>query len=198
MWPLSKFDTLASRRMLSAIKFQRDRWKSFAVSGSQGRSVMQGCLPTIVTMSSAASRPPVRNFPASFSHHVRVATVPKMVPILGGQSQSQHTGLIKRFLEPLLFTHAAAQPRVRILNRSKFEELSQDKDLIRAVVSDLDSGKRFSISCKYLVGCDGGRSTVRHIIGAQFTGDPVVQHVQSTYFRAPALKSLLPGEPAWM
>lgn len=102
------------------------------------------------------------------------------------------------FLEPLLFTHAAAQPRVRILNRSKFEELSQDKDLVRAVVSDLDSGKRFSISCKYLVGCDGGRSTVRHIIGAQFTGDPVVQHVQSTYFRAPALKSLLPGKPAWM
>src|SRR4029077_4704350 len=46
--------------------------------------------------------------------------------------------------------------------------------------------------------CDGGRSTVRHGIGAEFLGIPVVQHVQSTYFRAPDLIARLPGEPAWM
>ncbi len=46
--------------------------------------------------------------------------------------------------------------------------------------------------------CDGGRSTVRHIIGAEFVGTPIIQRVQSTYFRAPTLMSLLPGEPAWM
>ena len=35
-------------------------------------------------------------------------------------------------------------------------------------------------------------------IGAELSGIPVVQRVQSTYFRAPTLKSLLPGKPVWM
>ena len=30
------------------------------------------------------------------------------------------------FLEPVLFAHAAAQPRIRILNRTQFEEMSQN------------------------------------------------------------------------
>ena len=30
------------------------------------------------------------------------------------------------FLEPILFTHAVAQPRIRILNRTQFEEFNQD------------------------------------------------------------------------
>jgi 2-polyprenyl-6-methoxyphenol hydroxylase-like FAD-dependent oxidoreductase len=102
------------------------------------------------------------------------------------------------YLEPLLFAHAVAQPRIRIFNRTRFEELSQNEHGVSAVVTDLDNGRRISISCKYLVGCDGGRSTVRHIIGAEFSGTPIVQRVQSTYFSAPTLISLLPNKPAWM
>src|SRR5829696_1034531 len=74
------------------------------------------------------------------------------------------------FLEPVLFAHAAAQSRIRILNRTRFEELSQDRESVTAVAHDLDSGEPVSIRCRYLVGCDGGRSTVRHAIGAEMTG----------------------------
>jgi 2-polyprenyl-6-methoxyphenol hydroxylase-like FAD-dependent oxidoreductase len=102
------------------------------------------------------------------------------------------------FLEPILFAHAAAHPRIRILNRTQFEELSQDAHGVTALARDLDSGERVSIRCRYLVGCDGGRSTVRRAIGAELAGIAEYQRVQSTYFRAPALKGLLPGEPAWM
>jgi 2-polyprenyl-6-methoxyphenol hydroxylase-like FAD-dependent oxidoreductase len=102
------------------------------------------------------------------------------------------------FLEPLLFAHAAAHPRIRILNRTQFEEFSQDEQGVIAAARDLDSGERVSISCRYLVGCDGARSTVRKAVGAEFAGTPVIQRVQSTYFRAPTLMSRLPGTPAWM
>src|SRR5262245_12452082 len=102
------------------------------------------------------------------------------------------------FLEPLLFAHAAAQPRIRILNRMQFEELSEDRQGVTAVAQNLDAGERASIRCRYLVGCDGGRSTVRHAIGARMTGIPEYQRVQSTHFRAPKLIDLLPGPPAWM
>src|SRR5262245_40325270 len=102
------------------------------------------------------------------------------------------------FLEPLLFTHAAAQPRIRILNRTRFEGFTQGPDGVTAIAEDLDGGARITLTSRYLVGCDGGRSTVRHGIGAELLGIPVVQHVQSTYFRAPDLIDRLPGEPAWM
>jgi 2-polyprenyl-6-methoxyphenol hydroxylase-like FAD-dependent oxidoreductase len=101
-------------------------------------------------------------------------------------------------LEPLLFAHAAAQPRIRILNRTQFEELIQDDDGVTAVVCAMDSGERLTIQSRYLAGCDGGRSVVRRAIGAELAGIPIYQRVQSTYFRAPKLKSLLRGEPAWM
>jgi 2-polyprenyl-6-methoxyphenol hydroxylase-like FAD-dependent oxidoreductase len=102
------------------------------------------------------------------------------------------------FLEPILFAHASAQPRIRILNRTQFEELFQDQHGVAAVAHDLDAGESVQIHCRYLVGCDGGRSTVRRTIGAELSGIPEYQRVQSTYFRAPMLKSLLPGNPAWM
>ena len=102
------------------------------------------------------------------------------------------------FLEPLLFAHAEVQPLIRILNRAQFEEFAQGADGVTAVARNLDNGERITITGRYLVGCDGGRSTVRHSIGAKFVGTSVVQRVQSTYFRAPKLIGMLPGEPAWM
>jgi 2-polyprenyl-6-methoxyphenol hydroxylase-like FAD-dependent oxidoreductase len=102
------------------------------------------------------------------------------------------------FLEPLLFAHAAAQARIRILNRTRFESFTQTADGVTALAEDLDDGARITLTGRYLVGCDGGRSVVRHGIGAELAGIPVVQHVQSTYFRAPKLIEMLPGEPAWM
>lgn len=102
------------------------------------------------------------------------------------------------FLEPLLFSRAVAEPRISIFNRTQFEEFSQDDAGVTSIARKLDDGKRITIRSRYLVGCDGGRSVVRHGIGAEFTGVPEIQRVQSTYFRAPTLLGRLPGNPAWM
>src|SRR5262249_24366634 len=75
-------------------------------------------------------------------------------------------------LEPLLFAHAAAQPCIRILNRIQFEELIQDSNVVTAIARDLDSGEPVTIRCRYLAGCDGGRSTVRKAIGAELAVKP--------------------------
>jgi 2-polyprenyl-6-methoxyphenol hydroxylase-like FAD-dependent oxidoreductase len=102
------------------------------------------------------------------------------------------------YFEPILFAHAAAQARIRMLHRTVFEDFTQDGDGVMAVLRDVDNGERTSIACRFLIGCDGGKSTVRKRIGAGFLGTPVVQRVQSTYIRAPALASRLPGKRAWM
>src|SRR6185312_9817745 len=71
------------------------------------------------------------------------------------------------FLEPLLFAEASSRPRIRILNRTEFEEFSQDADGVTSIVRDLDSGETINIRSRYLAGCDGGRSTVRRGMGSK-------------------------------
>jgi 2-polyprenyl-6-methoxyphenol hydroxylase-like FAD-dependent oxidoreductase len=102
------------------------------------------------------------------------------------------------YLEPLLLAHAKAQPRIRILHCCCIEECVQGAGDVVASVRDLDTGDAFAVSCAYLVGCDGGKSAVRKIIGARLVGTPVIQRVQSTFLRAPQLRALMPGEPAWL
>jgi 2-polyprenyl-6-methoxyphenol hydroxylase-like FAD-dependent oxidoreductase len=101
------------------------------------------------------------------------------------------------FLEPILFEHAAAQARIRIVNRTAVEDVVVEDTSSRVALRDLDSGAVTRRSCRYLIGCDGARSIVRKAIGAELTGDAVVQRVQSTFIRAPGLIDRQRHERAW-
>ncbi|MGN6562726.1 MAG: FAD-dependent oxidoreductase [Thermomicrobiales bacterium] len=101
------------------------------------------------------------------------------------------------YLEPILFAHAQAAPGVTIRNRVAFQHFTQDDAGVTVTAQSLDSGEEVRVTSRYLVGCDGGRSPVRHQLGARFLGDAVVQRVQSTYLRAPTLLSRLTTRPAW-
>lgn len=101
------------------------------------------------------------------------------------------------FLEPILFDHASAQEKLTLLNRVRITGFEQDGRRVVAFAESLGNGGTFTIECQYLVGCDGGRSTIRKAMGANFVGDAVVQRVQSTYIRAPKLLEKMLSDPAW-
>jgi 2-polyprenyl-6-methoxyphenol hydroxylase-like FAD-dependent oxidoreductase len=101
------------------------------------------------------------------------------------------------FLEPILFEHAAAQPRIRIVNRTAVEDVVVEDTGARVSLRDLDTGTVTAVNCRYLIGCDGARSIVRKAIGAELSGDAVIQRVQSTYIRAPGLIDRQQSAPAW-
>jgi len=101
------------------------------------------------------------------------------------------------FFEPILYHRAARTPQITMLNRTRFEGHAQNDDRVLVTAHDLDAGTDVAIECRYLIGCDGARSAVRHQIGAQLVGESFIQRVQSTYIRAPKLQSLIPS-PAWM
>jgi 2-polyprenyl-6-methoxyphenol hydroxylase-like FAD-dependent oxidoreductase len=101
------------------------------------------------------------------------------------------------FLEPLMFAHAAATPRIHMLNRTRVVDFVQNENEILATAERLGTGERIEISGRYLIGCDGAHSDVRRKIGAKFSGDAVVMQTQSTYIRAPQLLAKLPT-PAWL
>jgi len=101
------------------------------------------------------------------------------------------------FLEPILFEHAASQPRIRIVNRTSVENVVVEEAAARVDLRDLVTSEIRRANCRYLIGCDGARSVVRKAIGAELSGDAVIQRVQSTYIRAPGLIDLQHSAPAW-
>lgn len=100
-------------------------------------------------------------------------------------------------MEPVMFAHASAIDGLTILNRTAFEDFSEDADGILATVCNLDSDTTSKIRADFIVGCDGARSLVRKAIGANLQGTPIIQRVQSTYIHAPALLAMM-DKPAWM
>lgn len=101
------------------------------------------------------------------------------------------------YLEPVLFARVSQTPGVRVLNRVALENFTQDDSGVRATLQDLDGGAAIAVNARFIIGCDGGRSTVRRIMGAKLEGTAVIQRVQSTFIRAPGLMARI-GDPAWM
>jgi 2-polyprenyl-6-methoxyphenol hydroxylase-like FAD-dependent oxidoreductase len=101
------------------------------------------------------------------------------------------------FLEPILFEHAAAQKRIAIVNRTSVEDVAVEDECASLTLRDLDSGKVRRVECRFLIGCDGARSVVRKAIGAEFSGDAIIQRVQSTFIRAPGLIDRQRHPSAW-
>jgi len=101
------------------------------------------------------------------------------------------------YMEPVLFAHAAGLNGLRILNRTAFENFREEDVGIVATVRNLDSETTSEIRADFIVGCDGARSLVRKAIDANLQGTPIIQRVQSTYIRAPALLGMM-EHPAWM
>ena len=101
------------------------------------------------------------------------------------------------YLEPILLHHTAGLDGVTLLTQTRLLVVEHSNDGVLARVSDLVTGEGRVLRARYIIGCDGGSSTVRRQIGAQLEGTAVIQRVQSTFIRAPGLKALLPGKAAW-
>jgi 2-polyprenyl-6-methoxyphenol hydroxylase-like FAD-dependent oxidoreductase len=104
------------------------------------------------------------------------------------------------YFEPILLAHAASLPNIRFLHRTRVEGYEAVDGLraraIRVAATDLDRGQAMVLRARYLVGCDGGSSTIRKRMGARLEGTPVIQRVQSTFIRAPGLAARI-AQPAW-
>jgi 2-polyprenyl-6-methoxyphenol hydroxylase-like FAD-dependent oxidoreductase len=100
-------------------------------------------------------------------------------------------------MEPVLFDHATSMDRVTILNGMRVDAVNQDHDGTTVSATELRGGARRTLRSTFLVGCDGGRSTVRRACGIALQGDDVVQRAQSSVIRAPGLLALAGRRPAW-
>ena len=106
------------------------------------------------------------------------------------------------YFEPILLAHAMSLPNIRFLHRTRVDDFeaapgaAPSAAAICVNATDLDRGRGLELRARYLVGCDGGSSTVRKRMGARLEGTPVIQRVQSTFIRAPELAARI-AQPAW-
>jgi 2-polyprenyl-6-methoxyphenol hydroxylase-like FAD-dependent oxidoreductase len=100
------------------------------------------------------------------------------------------------YLEPILWRHARASGRIRFLNSVGFERLVQESDRVVCEMADHRAGAPLRVEADYVVGCDGGASSVRKSIGAAFSGDAAITRVVSLHICAPDLLDRIPNRPA--
>jgi 2-polyprenyl-6-methoxyphenol hydroxylase-like FAD-dependent oxidoreductase len=101
----------------------------------------------------------------------------------------------KPYFDPVLHKHVSTLPTVEVRYQTALESFRQDDEKVVADIVDVTSGQRSSIEAAYLVGCDGGRSTVRRQLGIQFEGVFAEGMNVAVLFRSPLL-SLTPHGPA--
>lgn len=90
-------------------------------------------------------------------------------------------------LEVQLRAYALTHPTVQLREGWRFTGFEQDGEEVRSTIEHVDSGERVRVRSRYLVACDGGRSTVRHQLGIGLTGEAGIARFVAIYFRAPEL-----------
>jgi len=106
------------------------------------------------------------------------------------------------YIEPVLRRAAESHAGARVQYLSTVQKLSQDEEGVEAEIALADgAGQR--CRARYLVGCDGPRSTVRSLMGLHYAGTAGEKRgfmggrMAAAYFNAPALYERMKGERAW-
>ena len=110
-------------------------------------------------------------------------------------------------MEPILRTHLATFPSVKLMLGYRATTLSQNDEVVDLEITPTDINNQTqtvsNISARYAVGCDGPRSMVRKSLGIKFGGvseesrDFFGGQMLSVYFKSKNLYNVLGKKKAW-
>jgi 2-polyprenyl-6-methoxyphenol hydroxylase-like FAD-dependent oxidoreductase len=89
-------------------------------------------------------------------------------------------------IEPLLRSLVEALPSVEVRFGFELVAFAQDADGVTATLADAD-GREREVRAEYIVGCDGGSSTVRKALGIALAGEGNIRRLRQALFHAPEL-----------
>jgi 2-polyprenyl-6-methoxyphenol hydroxylase-like FAD-dependent oxidoreductase len=93
----------------------------------------------------------------------------------------------KPYFDPILHKHVSTLPTVKVRYRTSLESFEQSDQKVTAHLIDARNGRRTTIEADYLVGCDGGKSTVRRQLGIELQGVFAQGMNVAVLFRSPLL-----------
>ncbi|MGW1159450.1 FAD-dependent oxidoreductase [Streptomyces sp. NPDC002513] len=110
-------------------------------------------------------------------------TGPDSLTEYGSKSPSTMVDLPQTFLEPILVNNAAARG-AKVRFDTEFLSFTQDEDGVTALLRDRIRGDEFTVRARYLIGADGGRSTVAEQLGLPFDGEMAKAGSMNIVFKA--------------
>ncbi|ODT60665.1 MAG: hypothetical protein ABS77_09530 [Phenylobacterium sp. SCN 69-14] len=102
------------------------------------------------------------------------------------------------YLEPILYERMLESPNITVLNSTRAERFEQDAEGVTLYAQDTVEDATVTIRARFLVGCDGGRSTIRKALGIKLVGDEELGRTRSSLIRSKEVLAKFPGRPAWM
>jgi 2-polyprenyl-6-methoxyphenol hydroxylase-like FAD-dependent oxidoreductase len=96
----------------------------------------------------------------------------------------------QNMFDPILRKFVESQSSVIARYRVRLISFEQDAEGVTSIVEEGSSGEQSRVRSKFLVGCDGGRSTVREGLGIQMQGKGVLTHTTNFIFRCPEFNQL--------
>ena len=87
-------------------------------------------------------------------------------------------------LEPVLLDHAHSIDNLNLRHGHKLVSFQDHGDHVAATIENTETGEISTLRCRYLIGCDGGSSTVRKALGIEFSGRGAWRSNISYYFRS--------------
>ncbi len=102
----------------------------------------------------------------------------------------------QNMFDPVLRRFAETQDGVQLLYSHSLESFTQSADGVVACVRSAD-GEPLEIRASYLVGCDGGRSTVREQLGIPMHGRGLLTYTTNVIFRCVGFNKLHDKTPGY-
>ena len=101
-----------------------------------------------------------------------------------GWSPYYKTQIGQQALEPVIGGFASSFDHVDLRYGWRFEGFEQDGSGVTATIREVKTGRDERIRAQYLVGCEGGRSVVRQLLGIPYTGRGAMRANVSFFFRS--------------
>lgn len=90
-------------------------------------------------------------------------------------------------VEQVVLDYVRDRPSVDTRLGWRLVDFEQSGETVDCDIENVSTGERRAVRAAYLVGCDGGRSTVREKLGIKLSGRASLARFVSVYFRAPDL-----------
>jgi len=113
------------------------------------------------------------------------------------QSPQRRERCPQDFFDPVLQNFARSFPHVTLRYNSELTGFDERRGSVVAKVRDRIGGEEQSIEASYLVGCDGGASSVRQRLGIEMSGSPVLTYTTNAIFRCGGLEKLHDKDPGY-
>ena len=113
------------------------------------------------------------------------------------QSPQKRERCPQNFFDPVLLRFVRNSQRSSVAFATELLGFEERGDHVVVTLRELASGRERRFEVQYLVGCDGGSSTVRESLGIRMGGDAVLTYTTNVVFRCAGLERLHDKKPAY-